>query len=472
MVDALVVGSGPNGLAAAITLAREGRSVRVLEAQPTIGGGARSAELTLPGFVHDRCSAIYPLAICSPFFSSLSLTRHGLDWIQPELALAHPLDDGSAAILSQSLEDTCTSLGEDGRAYRQLMEPLLRKWEMLVDEFLQPIVHLPRHPWLLARFGLSAVQSAATLAQRQFRGDRAQALFAGLAAHSFLPLEEAGSASFGLVLAIMGHAVGWPLPRGGSQKISDALAAQLRELGGLIETGHPVQDVQKLESARAVLLDLTSWRTSRVARSRLPTAYRERLERFPHGPSVFKMDYALNGPIPWKIDACRRAGTIHLGGTLIEIAASEREVARGEIPSRPFVLLAQQSVFDQTRTPAGKHTAWAYCHVPRGCRADVSAAIETQIERFAPGFSSLILARCVSNPSALESHNANLDGGDISGGANDLRHLFARPILSAVPYRTPARGLYLCSSSTPPGGGVHGMCGYHAARAALARELR
>ena len=472
MVDAIIVGSGPNGLAAAITLAREGRSVRVLEAQPTIGGGARSAELTLPEFVHDCCSAIYPLAICSPFFRSLSLARHGLDWIQPELALAHPLDDGSAAILSLSLEDTCVSLGEDGRAYRQLMDPLLRKWEMLVDEFLQPIVHFPRHPWLLARFGSLAVQSAATLAQRQFRGERARALFAGLAAHSFLPLEAPGSASFGLVLAIMGHAVGWPLPRGGSQKISDALAEQLRELGGLIETRHSVQDIQKLENARAVLLDLTSWRAARVAGRRLPTAYRERLERFPHGPSVFKMDYALNGPIPWKVGACRRAGTVHLGGTLVEIAASEREVARGKIPSRPFVLLAQQSVFDQTRAPAGKHTAWAYCHVPRGCRADVSAAVETQIERFAPGFSTLILARYVSSPSILESHNANLDGGDISGGANDLRHLFARPILSAVPYRTPARGLYLCSSSTPPGGGVHGMCGYYAARAALARELR
>jgi phytoene dehydrogenase-like protein len=472
MLDAIVIGSGPNGLAAAITIAREGRSVRVLEAQPTIGGGARSAELTLPEFVHDYCSAIHPLAIGSPFFRNLPLARHGLKWIQPDLALAHPLDDGSAVVLSRSLEETCLSLGEDGRAYRQLLQPLLQRWEALATELLQPIIHLPRRPWLLARFGLLAVQSAARLTQRHFRCERARALFAGLAAHSFLPLEAAGSASFGLVLAMMGHAVGWPLPRGGSQKISDALAAHLRELGGVIETGHSIQDIRELENARVVLLDLTSWEASHVAASRLPTVYRERLARFPHGPSVFKIDYALNGPIPWKADKCRSAGTVHLGGTFAEIATNERAVARGEVSSRPFVLLAQQSIFDQTRAPADKHTAWAYCHVPRGCRIDMSIAIETQIERFAPGFGDLILARHASNAFTLESHNANLDGGDISGGANDLRHLIARPTFSAVPYRTPARGIYLCSSSTPPGGGVHGMCGYHAARAALARELR
>ena len=472
MIDAIVVGSGPNGLAAAITIAREGRSVRVLEAQSKIGGEARSAELTVPGFVHDCCSAIHPLAIGSPFFRRLPRVRHGLEWIQPELALANPLDDGSAVILSRSFEKTCRSLGEDGPAYRNLLEPLVQRWEMLAAEFLQPFIHLPRYPFLLARFGLLAVQSAARLTQQHFRGERARALFAGLSAHSFLPLEAPGSATFGLVLPMMGHAVGWPLPRGGSQKISDALAAHLRELGGVIETGHSIQDVRNLENARAVLLDLTAWRAARAALSRLPTPYRKRLERFPHGPSVFKIDYALNGPIPWKAGECRSAGTVHLGGTFAEIALSEREVARGGISSRPFVLLAQQSVFDQTRAPANKHTTWAYCHIPRSCRTDLSAAIERQIERFAPGFSDLIIARHVSTPSTLESYNANLEAGEISGGANDLWHLIARPTFNAVPYRTPLRGLYLCSSSTPPGGGVHGMCGYHAARAALARELR
>ena len=472
MSDAIVVGSGPNGLAAAITLARAGRSVSVLEAQPTIGGGARSAELTLPGFLHDRCSAIHPLAIGSPFFRSLPLAAHGLEWIQPPLALAHPLDDGSAAVLSRSMDETCATLGQDGPAYRRIIEPLIQRWEALAGEFLQPLLHVPRHPWLLARFGLLALQSAASFAQRTFRGDAARALFAGLAAHSFLPLEAAGSASFGLVLGLMGHAVGWPLPRGGSQKISDALGALLRELGGSVETKRPVADVREFDSRKTVLLDLSVWQAARVAGARLPAAYRQRLERFPHGPSIFKIDYALNAPIPWKAEACRRAGTVHLGGTLAEIAAGERQVTAGEMPARPFVLLAQQSLFDPTRAPAGQHTAWAYCHIPRGCPVDCTSAIEAQIERFAPGFRERILARCVSNPAALEAGNANLDGGDISGGANDLWHLLARPTLSAVPYQMPSRGLYLCSSSTPPGGGVHGMCGYHAARAALRRELR
>jgi phytoene dehydrogenase-like protein len=472
MLDAIVIGSGPNGLAAAITIARAGRNVRVVEAQPAIGGGARSAELTLPGFIHDYCSAIHPLAIGSPFFRRLPLARHGLEWIQPELALAHPLDDGSTVILSRSLEKTCRSLGEDGPAYRNLLEPFVQQWEMLATEFLQPLIHLPRHPWLLARFGSLAVQSAARLTQSHFRGDRARALFAGLAAHSFLPLQAPGSAAFGLVLAMMGHAVGWPLPRGGSQKVTDALAAHLRDLGGVIETDHAIHDIRSLENARAVLLDLTSWSASRVAASRLPTVYRKRLERFPHGPSVFKMDYALKGPIPWKAGECRSAGTVHLGGTFAEIAASEGAVARGEMSPQPFVLLAQQSIFDPTRAPAGKHSVWAYCHVPGGCRTDMSMAIEKQIERFAPGFGNLILARHASPPSKLELDNANLDEGNITGGANDLWHLMARPTFSPVPYRTPTPGLYLCSSSTPPGAGVHGMCGYHAARAALARELR
>lgn len=471
MAEAVVIGSGPNGLAAAITLARAGRSVRIVEAQPTIGGGARSAELTLPGYIHDCCSAIHPMAAGSPFIRELPLAPHGLEWIQPPLALAHPLDDGTAAVLSMSLEETCGSLGEDGRAWRSLMEPLVSHWEALAREFLQPLLHVPRH-WSVVPFGLLALQSATGLARRSFRGEAARALFAGLAAHSFLPLEAPGSASFGLVLAMMGHAVGWPLPRGGSQRIADALAAHLRELGGSLETGRPVSDLREFGEARAILLDLTVWQAASVAGDRLPARYRRRLERFPHAPSVFKIDYALDAPIPWTADVCSRAGTVHLGGTLAEIADGERQVARGLLPERPFVLLAQQSLFDPTRAPAGKHTAWAYCHIPRGCEVDCTAIIEQQIERFAPGFRERVLARHVSTPAALEAGNANLDGGDINGGANDLWHLLARPTLSFTPYRMPSRGLYLCSSSTPPGGGVHGMCGHHAARAALARELR
>ncbi len=472
MSDAIVVGSGPNGLAAAITIARAGRSVRVLEAQPTIGGGARSGALTLPGFVHDLGSAIHPMAAASPFFRSLPLERHGLEWVQPEIALAHPFDDGSAAALYPSLEQTCTALGADGDAYGKLMSPLVRNWEALSDEFLQPLLHLPRHPFLLARFGLSAVQPATLLSRRLFRGEHARGLFAGLAAHSFLPLEAPATSSFALVLGAAGHAAGWPLPRGGAQKISDALAGVLREMGGEIEVDRRVDSLDDLPSARAILLDLTVWRAGEVAGSRLSASFRRRLQRFPHGPGIFKVDYALDGPVPWTSDRCRRAGTVHLGGTLEEVAASEREVGAGRVHERPFVLLAQQSVFDPTRAPAGGHTVWAYCHAPLGCELDLAPRIEAQIERFAPGFGASVRARCVSGPRQVEASNANLVGGDISGGATDLWHLLARPVLSALPYRLPSRGLYLCSSSTPPAGGVHGMCGYHAANAALARELK
>ncbi len=462
-----MVGSGPNGLAAAITLAQAGRRVRVIEAERMLGGGARSGELTLPGFVHDLGSAIHPLGFGSPFFKTLPLDRHGLEWIQPEIAVAHPFDDGSAAALYPSLEQTCAGLGQDDDAYRKLMGPLVRNWEALSNEFLQPMLHFPRHPFLLAGFGLSALQPATMLARRWFRGEPARGLFAGLAAHSFLPLEAPGSAAIGLVLGAAGHAVGWPLPRGGSQKISDALAGVLRELGGEIETGRRVQSLHELPPSRAVLLDLSVWRAAEVAGSRLPSAYQRKLARFPHGPGIFKVDYALDGPIPWRAESCRRAGTVHLGSSLEEIAAGERDVANGRLPARPFVLLAQQSLFDPTRAPAGKHTVWAYCHVPLGCPKDRTAAIEAQIERFAPGFGALVLARRSSGPSQMEASNASLEGGDISGGSNSLWRLLARPVFSANPYRMPARGLYLCSSSTPPGGGVHGMCGYHAARAAL-----
>jgi len=463
--DAVVVGSGPNGLAAAITLASAGRSVLVLEANDTIGGGTRSAELTLPGFVHDVCSAIHPLGAGSPFFNSLPLERFGLEWIQPEIALAHPLEGGRAAALYRDVAETAAGLRED--AYGRLMRSLVRDWGSLVQEILQPVLHLPRHPFLLARFGVAALCPASLLARLLFRREESRALFAGMAAHSFLPLEAPASAAIGLVLGLAGHAVGWPLPRGGSQAIADALGGYLHELGGKIETGRRVDDLAELPKARVVLLDVTPWQFLRMAGDRLPPRYRRRLARFRHAPGVFKIDYALSAPIPWAADACRRAGTVHLGGTLDEIAAGERQVTQGRHPERPFVLAAQQSLFDSSRAPSDQHTLWAYCHVPHGSRVDMSERIEQQIERFAPGFRDCILARSCRATADLEMGNANLVGGDINGGAANLRQLIARPILSPTPYRTPLKGVYLCSASTPPGGGVHGMCGYHAARAAL-----
>lgn len=470
------MGTGPNGLAAALTLAEAGCKVRVLEAQATIGGGARSAELTLPGFLHDRCSAIHPLGVSSPFFVHTALEKDGLEWIHPDYAVAHPLDDGTAALLHRSLEDTCGGLGVDGAAWRHLMEPLVGQWEALAAEILQPMLHVPRHPLLLTRFGLLALQSATGLASRRFRGTHAATLFAGIAAHSFLPLEAAGSAAIGLVLGAAGHAVGWPLPRGGTQRISDLLAIRIRQLGGTIETSRPIEDVREFAgtNAPATLLDLTAWNAARVAGSVLPERYRRHLENFRHGPGIFKIDYALSGPIPWTAEACGRAGTVHLGGTIEEVAHAERQVTQGEVPRSPFVLLTQPTVFDPSRAPDGQHVAWAYCHVPYGCPVDMTAAIEAQIERFAPGFRERILARSVTSPGTISQGNANLAGGDISGGACDLWQLIARPVLSFDPYRMPVRGhggsqLYLCSSSTPPGGGVHGMCGWHAARSALGR---
>ena len=470
--DAVIVGSGPNGLAAAITLARAGRSVLVLEANATIGGGARSAELTLPGFLHDVCSAVHPLAAGSPFFKTLPLERFGLGWIQPEIPLAHPLDDGSAACLYRDLGLTAEQLGADSRAYRRLMQPLARKWESLAIEFLQPMLHLPRHPVTLARFGIPAVCPATLLAKLIFKAEPARALFAGIAAHSFLPLEAPVSSAFALVLGLAGHAVGWPIPRGGSQQISNALGGYLHQLGGKIEVNQRIENVDDLPKSRAVLLDVSVWEFLRIAGGRLPARYRQRLQSFRHAPGVFKIDYALSEPIPWKTEACRRAGTIHLGGGIDEIAVTEREVTREKIPERPFVLAAQQSLFDETRAPRGQHTLWAYCHVPFGCNTDMSERIESQIERFAPGFRDCILARHKMSAADLERSNPNLTGGDINGGAANLMQLIARPILSPTPYRTPLRGVYLCSASTPPGGGVHGMCGYHAACTALREVFR
>ena len=465
--DAVVVGSGPNGLAGAIALARAGCSVIVLEANPTIGGGARSAELTLPGFVHDVCSAVHPLAAGSPFFKTLPLERFGLTWIQPEIPLAHPFDDGTAACLYRGVGKTAEGLGTDSGSYRRIMQPLVRDWEKLATEFLQPMLHFPKHPLALARFGIPALFPATFLAKTAFKHEPARALFGGIAAHSFLPLESVVSSAFGFVLGIAGHAVGWPIPRGGSQTITNALANYLRELGGKIDINNRVESLDDLPKSRAVLLDISAWQFVRIAGERLPKVYRDRLTKFRHAPGIFKIDYALSSPIPWKAQACKRAGTIHLGGTIDEIATAERDVSRGKIPERPFTLVAQQSLFDDTRAPRGQDTLWAYCHVPFGCKIDMAGRVESQIERFAPGFRDCILARHKVSAVDLEESNANLAGGDISGGAAKLAQLIARPILSPTPYRTPLRGFYLCSASTPPGGGVHGMCGYHAARAAL-----
>jgi phytoene dehydrogenase-like protein len=464
--DAVVVGSGPNGLAAAVELARNGRSVAVLEAEESIGGGARSAELTLPGFVHDLGSAIHPLGYASPFFRQLPLAEHGLEWVHPLAPLVHPFDDGTTASLERSVEATAAGLGEDAGAYRDLMQPLADDAERIVASFLDP-VRPPHHPLALASTGLRAVRPARAVAESVFRGQRARALFAGNAAHSFLPLEKRPSALFGFVLGTLGHAVGWPLPRGGSQKIADALASYLLSLGGEIYTGARVEDVNEVPRTRAVIFDVTPRQLLKIAGDHFPKRYVGALSRYRYGPGVFKADFALDGPVPWSAQECLRAGTVHLGGTLDEIAAGEAAVWRGEHPERPFVLLAQQSLFDDARAPEGKHTVWAYCHVPNGSTFDMTRRIESQIERFASGFRQRILAKNTANTSELQHTNANLVGGDINGGVMDLRQLLARPVARSNPYSTPAAGLYLCSSSTPPGGAVHGVNGYLAARSAL-----
>ena len=468
--DAIIVGSGPNGLAAAVTLAQAGRTVCVFEARETIGGGSRTKELTLPGFSHDICSAIHPLGFGSPFFRTLPLERYGLEWIHPSAPLAHPLDDGTAMVLERSVAATGETLGEDAAAYRRMMEPLAERWDMLANAFLGPLrLQMARHPLVMTRFGLQAIRSASSLARQHFRGERARALFAGMAAHSMLPLEQGPSAAFGLVLGVAGHALGWPLPCGGSQRIVAALAAYLRSLGGEIVVNHEVTSLDELPDARAILFDVTPRQLLRIAAKHLSQSYSRSLQRYRYGPGVFKIDYALDGPVPWRAQECLRAGTVHLGGTLNEIALSERQVARGQPPEAPYVLVAQQSLFDETRAPAGKHTLWAYCHVPNGSTFDMTERIDAQMERFAPGFRERILARTVTSPAAIEQYNANYIGGDINGGAEDFLQLFTRPVIRLNPYTTPNKRIYICSSSTPPGGGVHGMCGYYAAQAALSR---
>jgi phytoene dehydrogenase-like protein len=465
--DAVVVGSGPNGLAAAIVLAQAGIKTLLREAAPTLGGGLRSAELTLPGFTHDVCSAVLPLALSSPFFRSLPLAAHGLEWVQPPAPLAHPLDNGTAVMLERSIEATAAGLGEGGAGWRRLHAPFATAWTELADDVLAPPIRLPSHPILMARFGLQAVRPAASVA-RGLRGDAAQALFAGNAAHSFLALEAWGTAAFGIMLSVAGHAVGWPVARGGSQRMADALVAHFRSLGGEVQADAPVEHLDELLAARIVILDLGPRQVARLAGDRLPARYRQTLERYRYGAAAFKLDWALDGPAPWTAPGCLRAATVHLGGSLEEIAASEAAHERGEVHDRPFVLFAQPSLFDPTRAPEGRHTGWAYCHVPNGSTLDVADRIERQVERFAPGFRERILARSVLTPADLERRNANLIGGEINGGRMDLPQIFARPVARPMPYRTPVRGVYLCSASTPPGGGVHGMGGYFAATTALA----
>lgn len=469
--EAVVIGSGPNGLAAAIVLAQAGLRVRVLEAEATIGGGARTAELTLPGFRHDICSAIHPVGAASPFFRTLPLAAHGLAWVEPPLALAHPFDDGSAAFLARSIDETADSLGPDAAAYRRLIAPLVADFDLIVNDILAPL-RPPRHPIALARFGLSAFRSAAGLAAARFDGDRARTFFAGMAAHSMLRLDQLATSAFALVLAVTGHAVGWPIARTGSQAIAEALAAELRALGGEIETGVCVETIAPFAASRAVLFDVTPKQVLALTGDELPAGYRRRLSRYRYGPGVFKLDWALSGPVPWRAEACHLAGTVHLGGSYDEIARSERDLYEGRCSERPFVIAAQQSRFDPTRAPEGKQTLWAYCHVPSGSEVDMTERIEAQIERFAPGFRDLILARTARGPAEMERHNANFIGGDINGGLQDIRQLFTRPVARFDPYSTPNRRLSICSSSTPPGGGVHGMCGYHAAKSALRRMDR
>ena len=470
-LDASVVGAGPNGLAAAIELARAGRAVRVYEAADVVGGGTRSAELTLPGFVHDVCSAVHPLAVASPFFRSLDLERHGLAWVHPEAPFAHALAPGHSVVLERDLAHMRETLGPDGLAWARLFGPLAREWERLVPALLSPIVRVPRHPLLMARFGLPAVLPSTALAWIAFREPAARALFAGMVGHSMLRLGRPLTASFGLVLGTLAHAVGWPVARGGSGAIAAALEAEARRLGVEIRTGHRVGALRELPAARAILLDLTPRQVVEVAGDRLPDGYRRALERYRYGPGVFKIDWALDGPIPWTDPATARAGTVHVGGTMQEVAASEDAVWRGRTAGRPYVLLAQPTIADPSRAPAGKHVAWAYCHVPGGSDVDMTAAIEAQVERFAPGFRDLVLARSVRNAPGMEAYDANYVGGDINGGVQDVRQLLFRPVVRWNPYTTPDPGLFLCSSSTPPGGGVHGMSGMLAAREAE-RALR
>ena len=466
--DGVVVGSGPNGLAAAIELARNDRSVLVLEQAPTLGGGLRSAEVTLPGYVHDICAAVVPLTVGSPFLRTLPLADFGLELAYSEHALAHPLDDGTAVVLDRSVERTAAGLGADGASYMRLMQPLVRTSREVIDHVLGPL-HLPRHPLALARFGAVGLLPATVLAHIAFRGARAQALLAGMSAHAILPLERPITAAFGLIMGMLGHTVGWPIVRGGSHRLAEALVGYLAALGGELRPNAGVTALDELPDSRVAVLDLTPRQALAVGGTRWRAGYRRQLARYRYGPGVCKVDWALDAPVPWTAPACRSSTSVHLGGTLAEIASGEAAVWRGEHPARPFVIFVQPTVVDPTRAPAGRHTAWAYCHVPNGSRRDMTAEIEAQVERFAPGFTARILARKTMTAPEMAAYNPNYVGGDINGGVQDLLQLWTRPVARPVPYSTPDPRVFLCSSSTPPGGGVHGMCGFHAARAALRR---
>jgi len=464
--NAIIIGSGPNGLAAGIRLAQEGWSVKIFERNDSIGGGTRTQELTLPGFQHDVCSAIHPLAKASPFFQTLPLEKYGVEWIKPEVPVAHPLDDQPAGALFQSLDQTINQLRDDGSTYQKIVEPLLQHWDKLVPQILAPFTLLPDHPLLMARFGSDGLRSAKAFASK-FKTEKLRAIIAGLSAHGILPFDQTATAAIGLVLGLAAHTVGWPFPKGGSYKLTEAMAEYFQSLGGEIETNVEVTDLEQLPKSDTILFDITPKQILEIARDQLPSTYKRKLQQFKYGLGVFKIDFALNDPIPWKDEVCQKAGTVHLGGTFGEIAKSESETAQGKHPENPFVLVAQHSLFDESRAPAGKHTAWAYSHVPNGSTQDMTEPIIKQIERFAPGFRDCILDYHTMNTVAMQAYNPNYVGGDINGGRQDITQLFTRPAGLFNPYHIPTTNMFICSSSTPPGGGVHGMCGYHAAESAI-----
>lgn len=468
--DAVVVGSGPNGFAAAITLIRAGASVLLIEGKETLGGGVRSAQLTLPGFVHDVCSSVYPLAEDSPVFKSLNLEQYGLRYVTPAYAVAHPFESGSAVAVETSINNTAAALGRDAANYRDLFSPFVKEWPAIRSAFVAPL-HLSSFSGEKLKFALKALTSANYLAQHRFVTSEARSLFAGMAAHSMLPLNRLTTSSIGIVLNTLAHVNGWPLAKGGAMEITNALASYFKQMGGEVLLGNPVTSLKQLPVSRVVLLDVTPAQLLLIAGRELSALYKWQLTRYHYGEGVFKIDWALSDPVPFTNVKCRLAGTVHIGGTIAEISRSEALVGNGGHPENPFVLLVQPTVVDPSRAPAGKHIAWAYCHVPNGSTKDMSQQIERQIERFAPGFKDCILERHVMNTTDMENYNSNYVGGDINGGAATVTQLFTRPVIRLSPYRTSAKGVYICSSSTPPGGGVHGICGYYAARKALKEEF-